>query len=153
MKNLKTGIFCLLLIPACITLNAQDAPVREPDYNRPSLFYQLPQRLNCRMPDLQGLLQAQEGKQINVNIADNMNFRGIVASVANREGGKIISVIIRSTNFGGAALSFTRIINEDGSIQYAGRIISFQHGDAFEIINENGQYVLVKKGFYDLVNE
>src|SRR5688572_25252085 len=153
MKNLKTGIYCLLLILACATLHAQNAPVREPDYNRPTLFHQLPQRLTCRIPDLQSLLQAQQGDPINVNIADNLNFRGIVSSVANREGGRITSVIVRSTNFGGAALSFTRIIKEDGSIQYEGRIVSFQHGDAYEINYENGQYVLIKKGFYDLVNE
>ena len=41
----------------------------------------------------------------------------------------------------------------DGSVRYSGRIISFQHADAYEINLENNQYVFVKKGFYDLVNE
>ena len=31
--------------------------------------------------------------------------------------------------------------------------MSFKHGDAYEISEENGQYFFVKKGFYDLVNE
>lgn len=153
MKNLKTGVICLCIILSCAISEAQSLPVREPDANRPLLFEQLPQRMICRMPDLQNLLQAQPGQLIETDITDNMNFRGVVASVANREGGKITSVVIRSTNFNGAALSFTRIIKEDGSIQYAGRIISFQHGDALEINFENGQYVFNKKGFYDLVNE
>lgn len=153
MKNLKTGIICLLFILACTAAEAQSDLVREPDNNRPSLFQQLPQRLNCRLSNLQSLLHAQTGQQVNINIADNLVFQGVVSSVANRENGKIGSVVIRSTNFKGAALSFSKIINEDGSIQYAGRIISFQHGDAYEIQFEKGQYVFIKKGFYDLVNE
>jgi len=153
MKNLKTGIICLLFILACTAAEAQSDLVREPDNNRPSLFQQLPQRLNCRLPNLQSLLQAQPGQQININIADNLNFQGVVASIANKEGGRINSVVIRSTNFKGAALTFSKVINEDGSIHYAGRIISFEHGDAYEIQFEKGQYVLIKKGFYDLVNE
>jgi len=153
MKNLKTGIICLLFILACNAAEAQSDLVREPDNNRPSLFQQLPQRLNCRLQNLQSLLELQPGQQVNINIADNLNFQGVVASVANKEGGRINSVVIRSTNFKGAALSFSKVIKEDGSIQYAGRIISFQHGDAYEIQFENGQYVLLKKGFYDLVNE
>lgn len=153
MKNLKTGIICLLFILACTAAEAQSDLVREPDYNKPSLFQQLPQRLNCRLPNLQSLLESQQGQQINITIADNLNFQGVVASVANKEGGRIRSVVIRSTNFKGAALTFSKVIKEDGSIQYAGRIISFQHGDAYEIQFEKGQYVLIKKGFYDLVNE
>jgi hypothetical protein len=153
MKNLKSGIICLLFILACAVAEAQSDLVREPDNNRPSLFHQLPQRLNCRLPNLQTLLELQPGQQVNINIADNLNFQGVVASVANKEGGRINSVVIRSTNFKGAALSFSKVIKEDGSIQYAGRIISFQHGDAYEIQFENGQYVFLKKGFYDLVNE
>lgn len=153
MKNLKTGIICLLFILVFTAAEAQSDLVREPDNNRPSLFQQLPQRLNCRLPNLQSLLQAQPGQQININIADNLNFQGVVASIANKEGGRINSVVIRSTNFKGAALTFSKVINEDGSIHYAGRIISFEHGDAYEIQFEKGQYVLIKKGFYDLVNE
>ena len=153
MKNLKTGIICLLFILACTVAEAQSDLVREPDNHRPSLFQQLPQSLNCRLTNLQSLLELQPGQQVNINIADNLNFQGVVASVANKEGGRINSVVIRSTNFKGAALSFSKVIKEDGSIQYAGRIISFQHGDAYEIQFEKGQYVLIKKGFYDLVNE
>jgi hypothetical protein len=76
-----------------------------------------------------------------------------VSSVAAQFENNLLSIVIRSTNFPGAALSFSKITKEDGTISYAGRIISFQHGDAYEINQENGQYYFVKKGFYDLVNE
>jgi hypothetical protein len=76
-----------------------------------------------------------------------------VSSVANKFENTLQSVVIRSTNFPGAALSFSKLTKEDGTISYVGRIISFQHGDAYEITMENGQYFFIKKGFYDLVNE
>jgi hypothetical protein len=31
--------------------------------------------------------------------------------------------------------------------------MSFKHGDAYEIADENGSYYLIKKGLYDLYEE
>lgn len=153
MKNLLQGISCLLLICACISTNAQTPPVKEPDTNRPSLFKQLPQRATCRINDLESLIDMQVGQHINLFIADNMLFVGTVSSVASKFENTIKSVVIRSTNYEGAALTFSRITKEDGSTYFTGRIISFKHDDAFEMVFENGQYAFVKKGFYDMVND
>ncbi len=153
MKNLVKGILCLSVLFVGIELNAQNPPVREPDMNRPSLFQNLPEKITCRINDLSSLLQSEIGTTVSFTFADNINFQGIVSSVATKFGNTLQSVVIRSTNFTGAALSFSRLIKEDGTISYIGRIISFQHGDAYEITMENGQYYFIKKGFYDLVNE
>ena len=153
MKNLVKGIICLSICFACLETSAQAPPVREPDMNRPSLFQNLPDKITCRINDLTALLQSETGRNVSLIFADNVNFQGVVSSVAAQFDNNLLSVVIRSTNFPGAALSFSRIKKEDGTIAYAGRIISFQHGDAYEINQENGQYYFVKKGFYDLVNE
>lgn len=153
MKNLVKGIICLSICFACLETSAQTPPVREPDMNRPSLFQNLPDKITCRINDLTALLQSETGRNVSLIFADNVNFQGVVSSVAAQFDNNLLSVVIRSTNFPGAALSFSRIKKEDGTIAYAGRIISFQHGDAYEINQENGQYYFVKKGFYDLVNE
>ena len=152
MKNLVKGIICLSLFFVCIDINAQTPPVREPDMNRPSLFQNLPEKISCRITDLSSLLQSETGKAVSFTFTNTINFQGVVSSVATIDN-NLQSVVIRSTNFPGAALSFSKITNADGTISYAGRIISFQHGDAYEINIENGQYFFVKKGFYDLVNE
>ncbi len=153
MKNLLRGVICLSIFLIGIKLNAQDVPVREPDMNRPSLFQNLPEKITCRIPDLSALLQSEIGRTVSFSFADNINFQGVVSSVATKFENTLQSVVIRSTNFPGAALSFSKLTKEDGTISYIGRIISFQHGDAYEITLENGQYYFVKKGFYDLVNE
>lgn len=153
MRNLYTGVLCLLCFLASVGAEAQSESVREPDYNKPRLFQQLPQRMNCRMQDMQNLLHASVGQEINITLADNFNFQGVVSSAVNKEGGRIITTVVRSTNYPGAVFSFSKVKKEDGSSLFVGRIISFQHGDGYEIAFENGQYVMNKKGFYDMVNE
>jgi len=121
--------------------------------NRPTLFQNLPNKISLRINDLSAFLESEIGKPVSFSLADNLNFQGVVSSVASKFDNTLLSVVIRSTNFPGAALSFSRITKEDRTYSYVGRIISFQHGDAYEITMENGQYYFVKKGFYDLVNE
>jgi len=153
MKNLVKGFICLFLFFVCLQSNAQKPPVREPDMNRPSLFQNLPSKINCRINDLSVLLESEIGKPVAFLLVENLNFQGVVSSVASKFDKTLNSVVIRSTNFPGAALSFSKITKDDGTFAFVGRIISFQHGDAYEINLENGQYYFVKKGFYDLVNE
>ena len=152
MKNLVKGFICLSLFFICLRSNAQTPPVREPDMNRPSLFQNLPNKISCRINDLSAFLESEIGKPVSFSFTNNLSFQGVVSSVAKFDN-TLNSVVIRSTNFPGAALSFSRITKEDGSFSYVGLIISFQHGDAYEMSLENGQYYFVKKGFYDLVNE
>jgi len=153
MKNLVKGILCLFILFICLQSNAQTPPVREPDMNRPSLFQNFPEKISCRINDLSALLESEVGKPVSLSFANNLNFQGVVSSVASKFDNSLQSVVVRSTNFPGAALSFSKITKDDGTVSYVGRIISFQHGDAYEISMENGQYYFVKKGFYDLVNE
>ena len=152
MKNLVKAILCLSVYFVCPDINAQTPPVREPDMNRPTLFQNLPDKISCRISDLSAFLELETGRTASFAFTNTINFQGVVSSVALIDN-SLQSVVIRSTNFPGAALSFSRITKQDGTVSYAGRIISFQHGDAYEINMENGQYFFVKKGFYDLVNE
>ena len=121
--------------------------------NRPSLFQNLPEKISCRINDLSALLESEIGRNISFIFTGNLSFEGVISSVASKFDNTLQSIVVRSTNFPGAALSFSRITKEDGTFSYVGRILSFQHGDAYEISQENGQYFFVKKGFYDLVNE
>jgi len=153
MKNLVKGLICLSVFFVCLKTNAQTPPVREPDMNRPTLFQNLPEKISCRNNDLSALLQSEIGRTVSILFTNNIYFQGTVSSVASHFDNNLLSVVVRSTNFPGAALSFSKVTKENGTVSYAGRIISFQHGDAYEIHQENGEYFFVKKGFYDLVNE
>jgi hypothetical protein len=155
MKNLFKGLLCLAVIFISVHSNAQNktVPVREPDMNKPTLFQNLPDKISCRIDDLSVLLQSEISRTVSYSFADNVDLRGVVSSVASKFDNKLQSVVIRLTNYPGAALTFSKVVKEDGTISFVGRIISFQHGDSYEITEENGQYFFIKKGFYDLVNE
>ncbi len=152
MKNLIKGVICLsIFVSFCVTSSAQKAPVREPDMNRPSLFKNLPDKISCRVNELSALFENGMGSAVVFSITNNFNFQGVISSVGSTP--DLQSIIVRSTNLPGASFSFSRIVKDDKTISYVGCIISFQHGDAYEINQENGQYYFVKKGFYDLINE
>ena len=79
------------------------------------------------------------------------SFNGQV--ISRSDDNTIHSVVIRSANFNGATLTLSSSAQPNGTVKFTGRIISFQHGDAYELQNQNDQYILIKKNFYDLMNE
>jgi hypothetical protein len=126
------------------------ARVNEPNLNKPSLFTALPEKINVNTESLTSLLAAPEGNDVSVNFGGKMPFVGKIISTSN-EGG-VSSVVIRSANYPGARLIFSKAII-DGKELYSGKIISMEHGDVYELKTENGQNALVKRKFYDLINE
>ncbi len=156
MKNLCTISMCVLLAINGITVNAQTRiPLNEPDLNKPKLFSNLPEKILVNASDLDAYFTTQVGNSTQLNLAPGMNqkFEGNLVSRSDRSTDGVQTAIIRSTNFNGARLTVTKRLNEDGSTTYLGRIISVQHGDLYELQNLQGQWFLVKKNYYDLINE
>ena len=151
MKNLSTAVLsvCITLCSLCASAQ-KDVPINEPDYNKPKLFADLPDRINFNPANLTNLFQLQVGQTANIPLTGNFTLTGTVVSTANND--NVTSVVIKSTNRLGARLTFTRV-SEGKIVKYIGRIISLQHGDTYEIVSENNQYYFQKKGLYDLVNE
>jgi hypothetical protein len=157
MKNHRTPLLCLcaLFFSLCAFSQNEKDPVNEPDLNKPKLFSNLPDRIPISIEKINDLLNAPIGNSTSLKVDEtsSLQFNGEVISKATKYDNRIQSVVIRSSNFNGARLTISKIIKEDGTITYTGRIISFQHGDLYEIQNQGGQFTLVKKNFYDLVNE
>jgi hypothetical protein len=154
MKILKTGIICALFCACYFSSSAQEElPLNQPDYNKPNLFPDLPQKIKLRISNLEDLLELPVGASVKTFIADNFNFHGTVVSKSDANSTTVKSVIIKSTNRKGATLTFTKTIGADGTVKYLGRIMSLKNGDAFEIVKENDQYILQKKTLYELINE
>jgi hypothetical protein len=155
MKFLKSGALCVLLCIFSISMYAQNEPlpVNTPDYNKPKLFADLPEKFSIDVQAFAHLFDVVEGQNITVRLTGPFNYVGTVVSRSNPRDNAFRSVVIRSTNRQGAVLTFTRTLNTDGSYAYIGRILSHKHSDAFEVEQQEGQYVLVKKHLYDLFNE
>lgn len=157
MKSLRTSVLCAGIALCSLGSFAQEnkAPVNEPDLNKPRLFTGLPERIQLSADDISNLFGNPLGRAATLKLTDDnrFQFEGEVISSSSKYENRIQSVVIRSTNFNGANLTLSKITGSDGSVKYRGRIISFAHGDLYELENQNGQYVLVKKNFYDLINE
>lgn len=157
MKSLRTSVVCTAFLLCAFVTFAQvsQAPVNEPDLNKPRLFSQFPDKILISTSKINDLFNSHPGEAavISLTTDNSAQFRGEVISTSSKYENKLQTVLIRSTNFEGARLSISRVVDENGQISYRGRILSFSHGDLYELENHEGQYQLVKKNFYDLVNE
>ena len=154
MKILKTGALCVLTCLCYAHASAQSlSPVNEPDYNKPKVFADLPNKMGLNAQSLDALLNFEVGGKVQYAIAPAFNFQGVVVSKSDAADLSSKTVVIKSVNRQGATLTFTRNLNADGTYTYRGRIISFKHGDAFEVTEDNGQLVLLKKSLYEMFNE
>jgi hypothetical protein len=154
MKQLLTGTLCIVFSFLSFFAAAQKAvPLNEPDYNKPKLFSDLPQKFDVNIPALETLLELPEGQMINIPLTQNKRYQGIVVSKSNPADTSVKSVVINSTNKQGSTFTFTRIRNADGSFDYIGQIISYKNSDAFELVKNGSSYRLEKRHLYDLFNE
>lgn len=157
MKNLCTPFLCVCLFVCSIDATAQDqkVPINERDYNKPKLFQGLPEKISFNPDNFLGSLNKQTGSTISANLSTDsqVTFEGKLVSNNTSADGRVQSILISSTNFTGATFSLSKIVNTDGTIRYNGRLLSLKHGDLFVLEQTEGHYVLVKKNYYDLVNE
>ena len=152
MKYLLLPGICLMLF--CSAVSAQNVvPVNEPDLNKPKLFTNLPDKIPVDISTLQTLISTETGKAASLRLTTNgsISFTGQVVSRADDQ--SIHSVVIRSGNFNGATLTLSSSAQPNGAVKFTGRIISMQHADLYELQYANNQYILIKKNFYDLINE
>lgn len=155
MKKLKGIAFGVLLSACFFHAGAQEQkiPLNEPDNNKPLLFADLPQKMNLKLTNMESLLDKTIGTAVSIQASDDFLFEGTVVSTSDRQEASVRTVVIRSSNRPGALLSFTRTTGASGRVSYVGRIVSRNNGDAYEITEEKGQYVLQKKNLYDLMSE
>jgi hypothetical protein len=151
---MKTVSFMTGFMLTCLQSFAQLVPVNEPDPNKPKLFDAIPSQVRVNMTTLNSLFNGFNGQSVDLNLSDNTQFRfvGEIRELASKYDNRIQTVIIRSFNYPGAVMTISKIAGTQGP-RYEGRIISFGHGDLFQLQQISGSYVLVKRGFYDLINE
>ena len=155
MTKLNASAVGVLLFMCSLSSFAQEhkLPVNEPDYSKPQLFADLPQKMNLKITAMDNLFQLAVGAVISVQVSDAFTFEGTVVSKSDAQDANVKSIVIRSSNRQGATFTITRTTDAGGSTSYIGRIMSTKNSDAYEIAMEKGQYVLQKRNLYDLISE
>lgn len=158
MKNYRIHALTLAFILAAGISNAQQsslAPARTA--TKPELFTQLPSRIPVTATDLETLISSntETGRDASQSLSgkNTATFAGQVVSTASQHDNRVRSIVIRSSYFNGASFSLTAVTDEDGNVKYQGRIVSFKHGDVYELELNDNQYVLVKKDIRRLLQD
>jgi hypothetical protein len=153
MKTLKTAALCALLTFCVTSACAQIHASTKETVRKPRLFYDLPQRMALNKHALAPLLQKQIGEKVTVPMAGAFTFTGTVVSKSDASETRSKTVVIKSEDRPGAALTITGIANGDGTYRYSGRMLSLRHSDAYEMVEQAGELQLQKTELSDLVSE
>jgi hypothetical protein len=154
MKTFKTIALTALIGLGYLYPAAQEKlPVNQPNYNKPKLFADLPQKMNLTVSDMESLFDVSVGSPVIAKLSKNFHFKGTIVSKSGNSKTPVRSVVIKSTTRQNAVFTFTRVADEEGNFIYRGRILSKESIDAYDIVKENDQYVLQKKNYYELVRE
>ncbi|HTM91676.1 MAG TPA: hypothetical protein VL095_04620 [Flavisolibacter sp.] len=160
MKTFKIIAICAVVSLGFLQSGAQEKlhaneklPINQPNYNKPKIFDDLPRKMNLKISDMESLFDLSVGTAVTAKLTQDFHFKGTVVSKAGNSESQVRSVVINSTNRKGAVFTFSRVVKEDGSFIYRGRILNKESIDAYEIVKENDQYVLVKKNYYEIVRE
>lgn len=152
MKLLPSCAMCVLLLFCALASTGQNqVPLNSTQYNKPQLFSDLPDKLNLDLSVITPLLELPVGASVKVNLSNVFPFKGVVVSKAENSG--IKSTVIKCLNRQGATLTLSQTTDASGKLKLVGRMLSFQHGDVFEVVQENGGYILQKKNLHDLMSE
>ncbi|MGE5519176.1 MAG: hypothetical protein ACM3VS_04540 [Candidatus Dadabacteria bacterium] len=155
MKCLKryAVIACFLCTAMHSIAQGPNKIINEPDYNKAKIFNDLPDRMNIRLVDVDALVNLPVGSPVNTVVAPNFRAIGTVVSSSEDKLEDMKSVVIKLQNRQGAIFTFTKRKLEQDTYSYSGRILNKNNGDAFDLVKENGQYVLLKKGINELISE
>jgi hypothetical protein len=149
---MKLYLLIALLLGGLAASAQKRAPLREPDMSKPLLFAAQPNAAPINPDRLDYLLELPVGDTLSFWLTPALRLQGVVLSHADGQDKGLKSVVIRSSNLGGAIFNLSR--RQTGAVaEYNGRLLSHDHGDAFEIVCEGGKYRLEKRRLYDLLSE
>lgn len=120
---------CMLLVCLCTyaTSFAQQTPAA-----KPKVFETLPSSISVSESLLESFFTLNKNQETTLTLGDKFSFPGKVLSNEAKYS-NLQTVIVKSSAFNNAILQVSRIINEDKSITYTGRILNTKAFDGFEI--------------------
>jgi hypothetical protein len=155
MKNVLSYALCVILVIITTHANSQiqnKLPLTEPDYNKPKLFNNLPSVLPLNIGQINAALNKEEGSEVNIQLADQLNIQGVIISASEKKNGHLKSIVVKCSNWPGTYLTLSSN-DKNSDLNINGRLLSRQYGDAFEVEKKNGNYYLQKINLYDLLSE
>lgn len=138
MKHLAPYAMSLLLSCIAMTGFSQNNSLK------PKQFSNFPDVLSCSDLELSKVFNATPGQAITLSFSDNFVFSGNVTSNVVKYSNLHTAVVV-SPDYSNTIFSVSKIINDDGTESFIGRIINKSFFDGFELKrNASGKYQLIK---------
>jgi hypothetical protein len=143
MKNLTRTMLFTLILSAGLGIQAKSQ----------RLFDAIPEQVQFQNKLIEGLFDANPGTAVNIKFSENFHITGIIKS-NQKIYDNLQTVVIESSNYSKAKLFVSKIIDDDKTIKYVGRIISRASQDGFEIKGSfAGNSSLKKISLQDMIVE
>jgi hypothetical protein len=113
---------------------------------KPAQFTSLPDRISCSPNDLNNVFFTESDQPVSFSFSNDFTFTGTVISNVYKYS-NLQTVIIKSSLFGDAIFSLSKIINKDNSINYVGHIINKKYFDGYQLKKDalnNYQFVKIE---------
>lgn len=150
---MSNRVFMLMLLFIQNLAMAQNLSFEKPASPRPLLFADLPDTINVSVDELDNLLHTAPGNFAIFKLTGSFRYTGTIISGTRSADGQATGIIIRSADRSGSCFTLTKSWNDLHGFIFKGRILSFRHGDGYELVYNMGSYLLLKKSFFEIVNE
>ena len=148
MKRIYKAVVLFILLFSHINTKAQVLTER-----RPQLFAAFSKTINFPKTEIEKIFSTAQGRTIKLSLGDNVSFTGVITS-SLQPYPNLQSVIIQLNNLDNSVLGISKIINDDHTISYVGRIVNTKYADAFELMAyQSGNYSINKKNTADLIED
>jgi hypothetical protein len=141
MKRPFPHAILLLFTVMSLATYAQNALIA-----KPAQFASLPDRISCSPSDLNSAFSVVSDQPVRFSFSNDFTFTGTVISNVYKYS-NLQTVIIKSSLFGDAIFSLSKITNKDNSINYVGRIINKKYFDGYQLkkdASNNYQFVKIE---------
>lgn len=145
MKNLYLPGFLGLLIFMSVSGFAQEPiPVKQYIADKPQLFSQFPEKIDCSKIELESLLKSAISDEVNLTLLGTINLKGVLVEKIRRAN-HVYSINIKLNAYPGALFNLSFVMNELEITAMKGRIIHPQYGDVLVLKQENQHYFFEKQ--------
>ncbi len=139
MKNLATTTLIVLLSLYAFIGSAQNIQA-----NKPSLFSNYPDIINCTSTQLNSFFDGRQGQNVKVAFADNFKLSGLVKSNLVKYS-NLQTVTIALPAFNNILFSLSKRTDNREIITYVGHLFSSEFADGYELKKiDNENYRLIK---------
>jgi hypothetical protein len=157
MKNLKQFTVTVFLLGALsytnVTLAQTESPVQSKKEDHPwlhkkpeektAVFSKIGNKLECSIQQVFAATRQAKSGLTRVFIAPGFTLEGENAET-HQPHPRMTTTFLKSSNFQGAVLTLSKVIDEQGEEFFTGRIFHPQSNEAFILTQEKGKYYFVK---------